>query len=78
MLVGDTEMARFKVVVVVTNVSALYAPPCPWQVSVKSVAAFNGPTVSLPLVVFVPLQPLDAVQLSANCVAQVRVTLSPR
>jgi hypothetical protein len=40
-------------------------PPNPMQLSVNVVVDVNGPVDALPLVGFAPVQPPDAVQLSA-------------
>jgi hypothetical protein len=55
----------------------LALPPGPLHVSVNALETLSGPVDSLPLVVFVPLQPPDAVQLVAPVEFQVSVDDPP-
>jgi hypothetical protein len=55
----------------------LAVPPAPEHVSVNDVLAVRPEIVSLPLVLLVPVHPLDAVQLVAPVEFQLRVVVPP-
>jgi hypothetical protein len=68
---GDAPAAMFTVVRVTAP------PPGPLQLNVKVVFADSAPLRSLPLTVRLPLQPPDAVQVSAFVVDHVSIVVPP-
>ena len=74
--VGATQLS-VKIPVTLTVIMVTALPSAPEQVSVNDVFATNGPTVSLPLVVLLPVQPPLAVQLFTLAELQVSVVGLP-